>query len=1253
MRPFPAPARIRFTGLMRDIGKIGREQASEWTRRSLEFALSPRGIKLGRNLLIAIVAFGLLGFFGVPVLTRYILTKKLPAALNRPVTVGDIGFNPYNLRMDISNLSIGQRAGAGQFANVGHLQVKVSWTSLLRFAPIIKELSIQQPTIHLARVAENRFNFSDLIEGSAPAESKPASTPSKPFRFAVSNIRIGDGTVFLDDEVVGQKHTVDKIQVGIPFIASLPSDADVFVQPLLQMVVDGSPFRIGGQAKPFGATRESIVNLEFDRLDLHRYVGYLPQSIPIKVLKGALSSDLHIHFVEKSSGPSVQTEGNLSLDDVSVADRADSPLFELKHANLVLSDVRPLDRIAHLSAIGVEGLSAHLVRNPAGTTNLSALFGPNASGPQTQSPAPAQQQTAPLPEATLDSFKLTDSAIELIDRSRPRPAAMTLQGIRFALDNFSTAGQTPASFDAEASLRGGGTVVAKGSLSLPEFRATTDISLDQVDLPALQEFAQSVLAAPIASGKFGARGSVAAHFKSGQFNVQAERASVSLDDFELRDPRGRESPVRLKHLGVLIGEFDLAAQRATVNEIRTDGLNLFVRRGHHGGLNLVSLMVSSKTPPTEKPRASSRRAKPKEQPSDANPPSQPWQYRIESIAIENTQAKFEDNKTPEQVALVAAPLNLVLKGVSSDFVKPFNVELDGTVNGKGTFKIAGQAAIEPLQADLKIETKKIDLSFIDPYLSGQLNATIASAALTMNGTATVSRARDQIRAGYRGDATLGNVQLLDKLTLDNFAKWRSLSAKGINAEYGAGVPKVQVTALSLSNFYSRIILNRNGKLNLTDITTSPQSAPTSLTLVQPTSPALSPTPTPAVSTSNPASGQPSPANIEIVKTILQGGKVNYTDNFIQPNYTANLTEIGGSIGAVGTASTQPAAVLLEGRIDGSAPLNINGSVNPLAPMAFVDLKAKADGIELTHLTPYSTKYTGYPIVEGTMTLDVHYLLEQQKLTADNHIFIARLTFGDHVDNASATNLPVRLAVAILKDSRGQIDVNIPIAGSLSDPQFSLGRIILQAVMNLIAKAVTSPFALLGSAFGGNAEDLGYIEFTPGYATITADSQNKLATVTKVLQDRTALRLGISGRVDPQFDTEGLRDAMVMQQIRAQKIKDLGARAAGIDPNSIQISNDEYDKYLERAYKAAKFPKPTDFVGLTKSLPPDEMKKLMRTNTQVDDKALAKLADARANAVRQALSKQIDPARLLVTAPKLNADGIKDKGKTTRADLSLQ
>ena len=276
------------------------------------------------------------------------------------------------------------------------------------------------------------------------------------------------------------------------------------------------------------------------------------------------------------------------------------------------------------------------------------------------------------------------------------------------------------------------------------------------------------------------------------------------------------------------------------------------------------------------------------------------------------------------------------------------------------------------------------------------------------------------------------------------------------------------------------------------------------------------------------------ADVELSKITLKGGKVDYTDNFIKPNYTANMTDMEGSVGAFGTKSTTPAPVSLDGKINGSSPLNIDGSINPLAPTAFVDIKAKADAVELTGVSPYTVKYTGYPIVKGTLTVDVHYLLDTGKLTAENHIFIDQLTFGDHVDSPDATNLPIRLAVSLLKNSKGQIDVRIPISGSLSDPQFSIGAIVLGAFMNLIVKAATAPFSLIASAFGsvtggGAPQDLAYIEFKPGYSTLTPESQQKLDTVAKALADRTALKLNIEGRVDPQVRQGRLQGSVARPQ----------------------------------------------------------------------------------------------------------------------------
>jgi hypothetical protein len=206
------------------------------------------------------------------------------------------------------------------------------------------------------------------------------------------------------------------------------------------------------------------------------------------------------------------------------------------------------------------------------------------------------------------------------------------------------------------------------------------------------------------------------------------------------------------------------------------------------------------------------------------------------------------------------------------------------------------------------------------------------------------------------------------------------------------------------------------------------------------------------------------------------------------------------------------------------------------------------------------------------------------------------------------------------------------------------------------KAATAPFSLLAAAFGsvtggGAPQDLAYIEFAPGYSTLTQESQQKLDTVAKALADRTALKLNIEGRVDPKFDTDGFREATLDHSIRKLS-NDTGSDSADGKPKT--LSQQDYDKYLKKVYSAGDFKKPRDTIGLAKTIPPDQMEKLILENTPVTDQDLKNLADARANAVRAYLNKkQVDSGRMFIIAPKMDSSGIKDQGKTTRVDLSLQ
>ena len=221
-----------------------------------------------------------------------------------------------------------------------------------------------------------------------------------------------------------------------------------------------------------------------------------------------------------------------------------------------------------------------------------------------------------------------------------------------------------------------------------------------------------------------------------------------------------------------------------------------------------------------------------------------------------------------------------------------------------------------------------------------------------------------------------------------------------------------------SNFSGRVLLDEQGRLHLRDIL-GKEAGDAAASKPKPEAKAASDAP---------------PVRLHFGRLELQNGQVTYTDNFITPHYTAELTAINGTIGAFGTDATKAAPIDVGARLTANGPISIKGKVNPLAASPSLDLTALAKDIELTNLTAYSTKYTGYPITKGKLNVDLHYRLANDQLSADNHIFIDQLTFGQRVENDTATQLPVQLAIALLTNAKGQIDVDIPVSGSLNDPQ---------------------------------------------------------------------------------------------------------------------------------------------------------------------------------------------------------------------------
>jgi hypothetical protein len=1114
---------------------------------------SRRALLLWRTVLgiaVFLVLFTVAGFFAVPPLARYYLAKELTALLDRQVTVEDVDLNPFSMVAAVRGLSIKERDASEVFASFSELKVNLQAESLYRRAPILREVKLTNPYVHVVRNPDGRsYNFSDLIGKFSRPKASPSEEPGEEPRFSLNNVQIVNGRIEIDDRPEHARHSVREINVAIPFLSSLPYRVEDYVQPSFSARVNETPFSLQGRTKPFKDTLETSVDIDIEKLNIPRYMEYVPLDLAFRVPSGLLDSKLTVSFVRSASRPPVLlVKGSVDLHQFSLAELDGQPLLNLQNIDVPVNAIDVFGRKYQFGTIALQSLEVFVRRDRDGTVNWLAAM-PKREAP----PSPAPDQPGKPIELSVPEIKISDAQVHVRDLMPVRGFQTDLSAIQATLRSFAMPQAEPAQAEVAFSTALGEQVKYAGSLTLSPLASEGAIEATDIRLVEYQPYYQDYMLYELEDGVADLATRYAYTETDQGPDVKLSAFNLSLASLRLRKPGENEDFLRAKVAQIRDASVDLRKLALSVGQFSTRDGFLNIVREQDGTLNATRILPAPKEAAT------------------AGRQGTPWLITLNRTDAQKWKIAFTDLTPQEPVRIVADNVTLKATEVSNQRGRKGRIDLTARLNQTGTLAVKGQQ-------------------------------------------------------------------------------------------------------VALSEFYSRIIIYPGGRLNLQNVMARPQgeAAPTAAAQPKDQGPATpagrggpapvvaekaTPAPAPDTGPTAPAAPAAAPAPIRIGKVTLQGGDVNFTDLFIKPNYSANLTEIGGAVTGLSSQLDTAADVDLRGRFAGSAPVQIQGKINPLVRNLFLDLKASVRDIELGPFTPYSGKYVGYAIEKGKLTFNVAYKIEDRKLAASNQIVVDQLTFGGKVESPQATKLPVMLAVALLKDRNGVIDVNLPISGSLDDPKFSIGGLIIRVIINLITKAITAPFALLGNLVGGgDAAELSYVQFNPGRATLTAQAQDKLVTLQKGLVDRPGLKLDITPRVDPPTDRQGLRRYRFEQQVKAQKLKDLVKQGEAVKSvDEVKIEPQEYEKYLRRAYKEAKFPKPRNFIGMQKDLPVEEMEKLMLTNTTVSDDDLVQLANQRGQAVKEALTRSGEVAveRVFLVAPRLEADNPDAEVKGGHADFALK
>lgn len=800
----------------------------------------------------------------------------------------------------------------------------------------------------------------------------------------------------------------------------------------------------------------------------------------------------------------------LRLGNVRLATPAGEPLLAFREL-LVDVSLASIFRGAYVfDAIRLEGLEANLVEKADGRLNWSpfidALSAPAAGG------APAKD--AGLPRLIVHELAIVDGRLDIADRRRQPALATRIEPLDLELTDLSSLPNDKGPYQLSARTGFGAHIQWQGEIGINPLSLAGRFSVDEISLAQLPATFR-----PAALGAAEGQVAFAADYRlrqiDGQTDFQLERAQASIDNLRLHLTDATEPFLTLAHLDAKEGAFDLRQRTVALGALTLSGGGLAAIRQGDGSIDLLRLLPAATAPA----------------PAAASAPA--WHYRVDHIGIDKTALTLRDQTLTPAAELSLDDVALSVDEISDDLTRPWPVRLGFAVATGGRFAAEGKVVAGAPSADFQVKLTDLALKPAEPYLQSVALLRIADGRLAADGRVSY----DGKGAAFRGGFALSRLRLTESEAGQAFLGIDSLASRTVEA----GTAKVAIRELTLAGLDTTLIIGRDKAVNLTRILRKP--------------PANAPDTTVAAA---PAATSAAPFPISIERLRVSGSALEFADLSLALPFGSHVHHLGGSINGISTRATAPAQVELEGQVDDYGMARVVGQIDLFRPTEFTDLKVAFRNVEMTRLTPYSATFAGRKIDSGKLSLDLEYKVAKRQLQGDNRMVVEQLTLGEHVDSPDAMNLPLDLAIALLRDADGRIDLGLPVSGSLDDPQFSYGQLVWKVIANVITKIALAPFRALASLFGSD-EKLDAVAFDAGQASLTPPIRERLAKLADALNKRPALALTLAGTWS-EADRGAMQD-IAMRQALAVK---LGLPADG-DPGPMSTAQAEVRQALETLF----------------------------------------------------------------------------------------
>ncbi len=1014
------------------------------------------------GMMIALTLYAAAGFLLAPHLVQRYVPQFASEQLQREAEIGEVRINPFLLTFDARDFAFREADGRPILA-LSRLFVDLEVKSLFRWAWTLAEIRLEAPDLHLVLGDDARLNLARLAD-AFPAETspEPADEPGPPPRLVLEKVVLQQGTLTFTDETV-------------------PETARLVATPL---------------------------NLEL------RDISTLPERRGPYGLRARLPG-----------GGEVTWEGELALNPIAsngtlrVADLQLAGIWPLLHAPPHLAepggeiDLDLTYRLAyeegetwalHLDALSLEGsdlgfqdtLRATPIAFGIGLARFGLRAGARFGGldPELEIDgieATLQEvtgvETGGDPLLRLESVELDEGLLNLAERSIAIPRLAVRGGrVSGAVDADGTLNWTapPPGSQADA-----GSAQGDAENGTPWAVDLASVTVDGVGI----DFSDASRVTPmeLAVGSTGIALRVHAELGGGTPRLLAEEIAIELGEVALAEQDG--APVLdIETISLGGGRLDLEARHIDVARIHLERGATRLNREADGTVREMAALSTRDRGKLRRELASAL--------ASAEAEGDPWRYAIDEVAFAEFAVSYADAVSDPVVAFDFDAIDLRLTDLSNDGATPLRYDGRLRVRQGGGARVTGSVTQSGETANAEIELEQLALAPLAPLLARIAALELDSGTLSSKVMLDYAASGKGPRLQAKGDLSLRDLLVREKISGDRFLAWKALEADGVALQLGPDA--LAVSEIRLSGPGAKIVVFEDRTVNLVRVFTDQENAA-------------------APSTEPPPDTDEAAFPVSVKRIRVDDGEVDFADLSLVLPFATRIEALGGDITGLAPGPQARATLALEGQVGEYGQATVNGSLAPFAPKAFADVTVAFSNVEMSPLSAYTATFAGRKIASGKLDLNLEYKLEQSELLGDNTIALREFTLGERIESPDAADLPLDLAVALLSDSSGKIEAVLPVRGNVDHPEFSYGGLVGQAIANLIAKIVTAPFRALGAALGHEASDHDTVLFNAGHSSIAPPEREKLARVAEALAARPQLALTITGAYDPAVDGPAL------------------------------------------------------------------------------------------------------------------------------------